>query len=124
MIGASALSRRTLLAGVTGAGIAAAWRPDWALAAEGVDLRVPGIVRATIGIDTHNHIDVPLTPDQVMPPGIDLGAEMRRSGLSATCITFALDYQPLTEPGQAYSRFHAGLDAMDALLKQSGMTRP
>lgn len=44
---------------------------------------------------------------------------MKRSGLSAICMTFATDYQP----GDAYSRFLTGFASMDKQLKRNGMTR-
>jgi membrane dipeptidase len=44
-------------------------------------------------------------------PNIDLASEMKRSGLSAICMTFALDYQKISKPGEAYNRGlrHLGL---------------
>ncbi len=68
-----------------------------------------GIVATTIGIDTHNHVDVPLTEAEMPGPDIDLAAEMKRSGLSAICMTFATDYQQ----GDAYDRFLKGMASMD-----------
>jgi membrane dipeptidase len=70
-------------------------------AADEVDPRVAKLVASTIGVDTHNHIDVPLTADQVPGPNIDIAGEMKRSGLSAICATFAVDYQRLGTPGIA-----------------------
>lgn len=92
-------------------------KPDW------VDPRVAAIVAATIGIDTHNHIDVPLTATEVPGPAIDLIGEMKKSGLSAICMTFAVDYQPIRQPGEGYDRFVNGLTAMDRQLSQNGMKR-
>jgi membrane dipeptidase len=43
------------------AGAATLLRSGFAWPAEAIDPRVGGIVVSTIGIDTHNHIDVPLT---------------------------------------------------------------
>lgn len=88
-------------------------------AAEVMDPRVSGIVAKTIGIDTHNHIDVPLTEGEMPGPDIDLAGEMRRSGLAAICMTFATDYQA----GDAYERFLKGLAAMDRQLERNGMKR-
>jgi microsomal dipeptidase-like Zn-dependent dipeptidase len=48
---------------------------------------------------------------------------MKRSGLSAICATFAVDYQRLGEPGVAYDRFINGLTSLDAQLKRSHMER-
>jgi microsomal dipeptidase-like Zn-dependent dipeptidase len=80
-------------------------------------------VAATIGIDTHNHIDVPLTATEVPGPDIDLAGELKRSGLSAICTTFAVDYQKLQNPGEAYERFKNGLASMDQQLARNSMKR-
>jgi membrane dipeptidase len=45
------------------------------------DPRVAEIVAQTIGIDTHNHIGVPLTAAEMPGPEINLAGEMKRSGL-------------------------------------------
>jgi membrane dipeptidase len=107
-------SRRQFLSTLaTAAGAAVGW------AADNTDPRVAGIVAGTIGIDTHNHVDVPLTAADMPGPDIDLAGEMKRSGLSAICMTFATDYQP----GDAYDRFLKGLAAMDRQLERNGMKR-
>jgi membrane dipeptidase len=111
-------SRRRFLTGVVGAGAA---RSAWAV--DKIDPPVAAIVTSTIGVDTHNHIDVPLTAAEVPGPTIDLAAEMKRSGLSAICMTFALDYQRLTNPGDAYDRFLNGMASMDEQLKRNHMKR-
>ena len=110
--------RRFLSAGVT-AGASILLRPRSVSAEEITDPRVAGIVAKTIGIDTHNHIDVPLTAAEMPGPDIDLAGEMKRSGLSAICMTFATDYQP----GDAYERFLKGLESMDRQLERNGMKR-
>jgi membrane dipeptidase len=80
---------------------------------------VADIVAKTIGIDTHNHIDVPLTDAEMPGPDIDLRGEMKRAGLSAICMTFATDYQP----GDAYERFLKGMTSMDRQLQRNEMKR-
>lgn len=77
------------------------------------------IVAATLGIDTHNHVDVPLTAAEMPGPEIDLAGEMKRSGLAAICMTFATDYQQ----GDAYDRFLRGMASMDRQLERNGMKR-
>ena len=74
-------------------------------------------------MDTHNHIDVPQNESELPGPKIDLAGEMSKSGLSAICMTFAVDYQKLNNPGDAYDRFNAGLTAMDAVLDSNNMKR-
>ncbi len=115
-------SRRKFISTVsaTAAG-AIVFRPhlSWAVATDQLDPRVAGIVAKTVGIDTHNHIDVPLTAAEMPGPDIDLAGEMKRSGLSAICMTFATDYQP----GDAYDRFLKGMASMDRQLERNGMKR-
>ncbi len=116
-------SRRDFVAALAGTSAAMALSPFSSWAIDKVDPRVAAIVAATIGIDSHNHIDVPLIKANLPGPDIDLAGEMKKSGLSAICMTFALDYQRLTEPGQAYERFLNALSAMDTELQKNGMKR-
>jgi membrane dipeptidase len=116
-------SRRKFLSSVSGAGAAMMLNPLASWAIQEVDPRVAAIVAATIGIDTHNHIDVPLTTAEVPGPNIDLAGEMKRSGLAAICTTYAVDYQQLRNPGDAYERFRNGLASMDQQLAHNGMKR-
>jgi membrane dipeptidase len=87
--------------------------------ARAADPRVANIVARTIGIDTHNHIDVPLTAAELPGPDIDLAGEMKRSGLSAICMTFPTDYQP----GNPYDRFTQGLNSLDRQLVRNRLKR-
>ena len=88
-----------------------------------VDPRVTAIVARTIGIDTHNHIDVPLDKNELPSPRLDLAEEMKKSGLSAIVMTFATDYKRNVQPGEAYDRFINGLTAMDKVLEDNKMKR-
>lgn len=97
--------------------------PLWSLAISKDDRRVAKIAANTIGIDTHNHIDVPLNVTELPEPNVDLVGEMNKSGLSAISMTFAVDYQKLTKTGEAYEQFINGLDAMDEILKSNKMKR-
>ena len=113
-------SRRQFLSGVAitaGAGILLRSRLGWA--ADKTDPQVADIVAKTIGIDTHNHIDVPLTAAETPGPNIDLAGELKRSGLSAICMTFATDYQT----GDAYDRFLKGLASLDRQLERNSVKR-
>lgn len=118
-------SRRDFLTAVTmaGAGTALLLNPLAAWAITDIDPRIAKIVADTMGIDTHNHIDVPLNKAEIPGPKIDLYGEMKRSGFSAICMTFAVDYQRMANPGEAYERFINGLTAMDEQLKNNGMKR-
>ncbi len=117
------LSRRKFIRNVSGAGAATLLHPLLFLSGNQDDPRIDKIVAKSIGTDTHNHIDVPLNVSELPGPSIDLAGELRKSGLSAICMTFALDYQKLTKPGEAYERFINGLNAMDQVLKSNQMKR-
>jgi membrane dipeptidase len=118
-------SRRNFLSTMAVAGASAAFLtnplPAWAF--DDIDSQVAKIVRDTLGIDTHNHIDVPLVTGEGAGPDIKLLQALNTSGLAAICMTFAVDYQQLDIPGLAYERFLNGLTAMDQQLKNSGMKR-
>lgn len=112
-------SRRQFLSAAGIAGAAVTLSPFTAWAIDDIDPRVAKIVADTMGIDTHNHIDVPLVTADLPGPAVDLAGELKRSGLSAICMTFATDYQK----GDPYERFLNGLTAMDAQLKNNGISR-
>lgn len=88
-----------------------------------LDPRVAAIVAKTIGIDTHNHIDVPFNAAEVPGPKVDLAGEIKKAGLSAICMTFAVDRPALINPGDAYERFKNGLASMDKILESNNLKR-
>lgn len=116
-------SRRKFIYSLAGAGAAMTLNPMRLWAADEIDARVAGIVARTMGIDTHNHIDVPLKTAELPGPKINLADEMKKSGLSAICMTFAVDYQQLRNPGEAYERFLNGVTAMDKAVESNGIKR-
>ena len=116
-------NRRSFLFTMGGAGAALMLNPLLSWAATDPDPRIAGIVARTFGIDTHNHVDVPLIKSELPGPKIDLAGELKKSGLLAICMTFAVDYQKLINPGDAYERFLNGLTAMDEILKSNNMKR-
>ncbi|WP_221392825.1 dipeptidase [Dyadobacter sp. NIV53] len=116
-------SRRDFLASVAGAGAAIILNPSSAWATDEPDPRVAKIVAGTIGIDSHNHIDVPFVTAEVPGPNVDLAAELKKSGLSAICMTFSVDRPELRNPGDGYERFKNGLASMDNILVQNGLKR-
>ena len=116
-------SRRNFIASVSVAGASIMLNPFVSLASNEYDPRITAIIAKTIGIDTHNHIDVPLNAEELPGPNVDLYGELKKSGLSAICMTFAVDYQQLINPVDAYKRFVNGLDAMGNILKNNSMKR-
>lgn len=118
-------SRRQFINTVSGASAMLVLNPllSWAINDE-FDPRVSKIVANTFGIDAHNHIDVPLNAaDLPVVPKLDLAAELKKSGLGAICMTFAVDYQKLEKEGDAYERFANGLKAIDEILKANNIQR-
>jgi membrane dipeptidase len=80
----------------------------------------------TIGIDMHNHATPGGSGPQQSPKEqqkpqatLDLADEIKRSGLTAVCAAFRLDFNA-REP---YARFLQGLTAIDALLGKDGLRR-
>ena len=72
-------------------------------------------------MDTHNHIDVPMMTENMPGPRVDLRTAMKKAGMSAIGMTFAVDYvQPLKE-GQEYERFVNAMTAQDSILRWSGL---
>jgi membrane dipeptidase len=116
-------SRRKFINTLTWAGALIILNPMLSWAVDEADPRVAAIVAKTIGIDTHNHIDVPLSASELPGPKVGLADEMKKSGLSAICMTFAVDYQQLRNPGEAYDRFINGLNAVDKVLESNNMKR-
>jgi membrane dipeptidase len=81
------------------------------------------ILSNSIGVDAHNHIDVPFASKEIASLKVDLHGSLNKSGLSVICMTFAVDRPELTKEGEAYQRFLTGLDGMDAILKNNSIKR-
>ena len=120
-------TRREFLTGAVGANVAVLLAPEWLQAqADMEDPRVAEVLSGTIGIDMHNHV----TPGGARPEqgrkeqqksqsNLDLADEIKRSGLTAVCAAFRLDFNA-REP---YARFLQGLTAVDGLLGKDRLTR-
>jgi membrane dipeptidase len=125
-------SRRTLLQGLTAAGGAAWLGPSMLANAWGqeaaIDPRVAKIVADTISVDMHNHDGQPTfakapadrKPD---PTGVDLPGEMKKAGLSAICLTYAVDIYRTPQKDDWYQYHLQCLEYDDRLLAKSGMRR-
>jgi membrane dipeptidase len=117
-------SRRNFLRtiAVAGGGVAmitplAAWVIDE------IDPRVAQIVAGSIGIDTHNHVDVPFKAQDFVSQRYNLASELKKSGLAAICMTFQVDRPALTNDNEAFERFINSLDEMDTILTDNAMKR-
>src|SRR5580704_3915623 len=130
------LSRREFLTMAVCAGGAMLLRPAWLKAAgDGIDPRVEQIMSGIIGIDMHNHVypagtephpqhDQPRRQKELQQvPDLFLAEELRRSGLTAVCASFVLDFAPFHKPGDARDNFLRWLTAIDAQLEQGHIHR-
>jgi len=117
------LTRRKFIGTVTVAGVALAINPFTSWADNDTDLKVKKLVAKTIGIDTHNHMDMPYKTDDFKSQNYNLATEMKMSGFSAICMTFSVDRPKLNNKGEAYERFLANLNEMDEMLKANHLTR-
>lgn len=131
-----ALSRRDFLTTAMGAGGAMLLGPAWLHAtAGGADPRFAHVMSGTIGIDMHNHVypagTEPHLPngqpqqqaEQPEAPGLFLAEELRRSGLTAVCASFVLDFAPIRKAGDARDKYLAWLTAIDAQLEKGPLHR-
>lgn len=114
-------SRRKFIASLIGTGILMNSKLSFGSQNQ-MDEKVAKIVAKAMAIDTHNHVDVRIYPDQPLPK-YNLLADFKKSGLAAIVMTFAVDYQKLQNEGDGYNRFMAGIDAADNLLKEYDLQR-
>jgi membrane dipeptidase len=130
------LSRREFLTTAVGAGGAMLLGPAWLNAAgDAVDPRVAQVISGTIGIDMHNHVYPAGTEphpqhgqprrqeEQQQAPGLFLAEELKRSGLTAVCASFVLDFAANDKPGDARDNFLRWLTAIDAQLAKGHIHR-
>jgi membrane dipeptidase len=130
----SGLSRREFLTTAVGGG-AMLLSPPWLNAAtDGDDPRVAQVMSRTIGIDMHNHVypagtephphGQPQRPEeQQQVPNLSIAEELRRSGLTAVCASFVLDFAPNNKPGDARDNFLRWLTAIDVQLENGHIHR-
>jgi membrane dipeptidase len=104
--------------------------------AEGDDPRVAQVMSKTIGIDMHNHVYPAGTEPhpQGGPSGgpqgspqqgsaLSLAEELKRSGLTAVCASFVLDFTPIHQPGDARENYLRWLSVIDAELEKGHIRR-
>jgi membrane dipeptidase len=130
-------SRRHFL--VTGAGIGGSilLRPTWLDAgADELDPSVTKVLSKTVGIDMHNHVypdgsephphfGPPKNGPAQPPPGpqLLLAEELKRSGLTAVCASYVLDFAQNDRPGDARKNLLRWFDSIDAALDRGHMRR-
>jgi membrane dipeptidase len=120
-------SRRDFLTTAVGAGGSMLLGPAWLSAtSEEVDPRVAQVMSRNIGIDMHNHVFPPGTdPQEKRSPdhNLSIGEELKRSGLTAVCASFGLDFTPIKRPGDARDNYLRWLTAVDAQLQKGHIHR-
>ena len=130
------LSRREFLTTAVGAGGAMLLGPAWLNAAgDRVDPRLAQVMSGTIGIDMHNHVYPAGTEphpqngqprrqeEQQQAPELFLAPELKRSGLTAVCASFVLDFAPHDKPGDERDNFLRWLTAIDVQLAKGHIHR-
>lgn len=111
-----------------------------------VDARIGEVMAQVVGVDMHNHVYPPGTephPNFGPPPGtkqgmappapphqeeqlgppLQIAEEIKRSGITAVCCSFVLDFAPNHKPGDARDNYLHWLDSIDAELKNGHMQR-
>jgi membrane dipeptidase len=128
-------SRREFLTTAAGAGGAMLLGREWLIADDGIDRRVAQVMSGTIGIDMHNHVYPAGTEphpqngqprrqeEQQQASELFLAEELKRSGLTAVCASFVLDFAQNNKPGDARDNYMRWLTAIDAQLKQGHIHR-
>jgi membrane dipeptidase len=126
------LSRRRFLT-TAATGAATLLAPQWLSAAENEsDARITQLLSKIISVDMHNHVYPAGTephpwhdPNHVEPPpdNLFIADEIRRSGLSAVCASFVLDFAQNDKPGDARTNYLSWLTAIDAQLAAGHMRR-
>lgn len=130
-------SRREFLR--TGLGVSGAlWnKPSWLHELlESDDTRIEQALSKTIGVDMHNHVYPPGTephpqwgpsqagtPPPAQMPELSLSREIKKSGLTAVCASYVLDFASNVKPGDARANYLAWLAAMDAQLEKGNIRR-
>jgi membrane dipeptidase len=118
-------SRRDFLTTFAGTGCAMLLDSNRVLAAE-ADPRVAQIVSKTIAVDMHSHVQIRYGNDPAdakLDLDIDLADEVKRSGFSAICETYAVDNIVVSEVGGYYNLQLQGLAFEDRLLARNQMKR-
>lgn len=116
-------SRRNFIKTLARSGAFLVLGPTSTFAFSRQDELIKKIVSESIGIDTHNHMDVPFNLELFKAQSYDLSGELKASGLSAICMTFCVDRPRLEKGGEAFERFLLSLDEMDEMLLANNLTR-
>lgn len=76
-----------------------------------------------ITMDTHNHVDVPMITGDKPGPRVDLRTAMKKAGINALGMTFAVDYYYPLANGQSQERYWNAIESQDSVLAWSDLQR-
>jgi membrane dipeptidase len=136
----SSLSRREFLTTALGAGGAMLLGPaGFAAVADGIEPRLAKVMSGIIGIDMHNHVypagtephpqhgpqegPPPRQEEHPQTPDLSMSEEIKRSGLTAVCASFVLDFAQNDKPGDARDNYLRWLTAIDRQLEKEHIRR-
>lgn len=74
-------------------------------------------------MDTHSHVDVAMERDSMPGKKVDLRTAMKKAGMDAIGMTFAVDYVTLKYKGHAWERFLNALAEQDTILMDNNIAR-
>jgi membrane dipeptidase len=139
----SSLSRREFLITAMGAGGAMLLGPaGFTAVADEIDPRLVKVMSGIIGVDMHNHVypagtephpqhgpqkgpspNGPPQEEQPQTPDLLMSEEIKRSGLTAVCASFVLDFAQNDKPGDARDNYLRWLTAIDRQLEKEHIRR-
>ena len=89
-----------------------------------VDPRVAKVMAGTVSIDMHNHVYPAGTePRPQQGPKLLIAEELKRSGLTAVCASYVLDFAPTLKLGDARATYLHWLAAVDGELEKGHVRR-
>lgn len=74
-------------------------------------------------MDTHSHVDVVMERDCMPGKKVDLCTAMKKAGMDAIGMTFAVDYVTLKYKGHAWERFLNAIAEQDTILMDNHIAR-
>jgi membrane dipeptidase len=136
----SSLSRREFLITAMGAGGAMLLGPaGFTAVADEIDPRLVKVMSGIIGVDMHNHVypagtephpqhgpqegPPPRQEEHPQTPDLSMSEEIKRSGLTAVCASFVLDFAQNDKPGNARDNYLSWLTAIDRQLEKEHILR-
>ena len=93
-----------------------------AMVAQSNHERAVALLPHVFKMDTHSHVDVPMTADKWPGDRVNLVGAMKKADMDGIGMTFAVDYITLKNKGQAFDRFLKAVSAQDSILHWNGIS--